>query len=334
VARRRRISKQDERLIADSITRVLADRRARAVVLIVLLVSLAAWGGWYAWQHDHAHPSPSAGATTNPAGRVRVATWNLRKFSDREREGQHPPDLVTIARIIKDNAFDVVAIQEVQLGGGGMVQKLRRQLNDPWRVGITEPTGEHLKERYAFLYNADRVELLDTPRIIDGPESSQFDRRPGIASFRSGNFDFTLVTAHLWYGEKANNAKRRQEAAALARFARDLAARGPEHDVIVLGDFNEMRADGNLRPYFEAQGWLRIAPGLVGGVRDTTNLGSTETFDNILIDPRYTREYANDSGVVKFDELLMGNDDKRAANEVSDHRPVWADFDTTLPDDD
>jgi endonuclease/exonuclease/phosphatase family metal-dependent hydrolase len=312
------------------IRRILADRQARTLVVVALLVGLAAYAGWYVWKRsqDARTASPATAPVTNPSGRVRIATWNLRKFSDRDDAGQYPPDLVTIAKIIKDNSFDVVAVQEVQLASGGnAVQKLRRQLGEPWRVEITAATGNQLKERYAFLYRSDRVELLGTPAIIDGPEAAQFDRRPGVASFRSGSFDFTLVTVHLWYGDKANNPKRRQEATALARFAKDLAARGPERDVIVLGDFNEMRSGGNLH-LFESQGWMRVD-------RDQpTNLGSNEVYDNILFDLKFTREYADGAGVVRFDETMFGDDDKRAAREVSDHRPVWAEFNTTLGDDD
>jgi endonuclease/exonuclease/phosphatase family metal-dependent hydrolase len=162
--------------------------------------------------------------------------------------------------------------------------------------------------------------------LAEGPDAEFFDRRPAIASFRSGQFDFTLVTAHLWYGEKANNPRRRNEAAALARIASSLAESSTEKDVIVLGDFNEMRAGGNLQ-IFETMGWTRLN-------REPTNLGSSEAFDNLLIDPKYTREYTGQSGVVRFDETIFGNDDKRALEQVSDHRPVWADFSTVGPDDD
>jgi endonuclease/exonuclease/phosphatase family metal-dependent hydrolase len=232
---------------------------------------------------------------------------------------------VAIARIIKDQGFDVVAIQEVQQTGQ-MAQRLRRQLNEPWRIEITDATGREVKERYAFLYRADRVELLDTPRLIGGPEAPQFDRVPAMATFRAGQFDFTLVTTHLWYGAKANNPQRRQEAAALARFAKALADTGPERDVLVLGDFNEMRANGN-NPTFAQYGLTPLN-------RQPTNLGSSEVYDNILINPSYTKEFAGGVGVTLFDQTLYNDDDTLARQSISDHRPVHADFATTGPDDD
>jgi endonuclease/exonuclease/phosphatase (EEP) superfamily protein YafD len=307
---------------------MLADRRGRMWLLGILIVFAVVAGGWWVYQRARERGGPTAssfpGATaaaTHPQGRVRIATWNLRKFSDRV---DHPPDLVTIARIIQENSFDLLAIQEVQQQGQ-IVQKLRRQLNEPWRVEITAQTGNH--ERYAFLYRSDRVELIEGPRLAEGPDAAVFDRRPANATFKSGNFDFMLLTAHLWYGEKANNAKRRAEAEALVRIAAGIAQRGAEKDLIVLGDFNEMHnGAGNLH-LFEEQGWIRLN-------REATNLGSSEAFDNMLIDPRFTREFAGSVGVVRFDELLYGNDDKRAMEDVSDHRPLWADFSTAGPDDD
>ena len=339
VARRRRISDEERlaREIAPVVGRMLADRTGRIALLVIVLAAALAAGGLYLyqrWEREHATvvvgpqqpppvsppPGTSQPGPASPAGRVRIATWNLRKFSDRT---ENPPDLVTIARIIRENDFDLLAIQEVQQQGQ-IVQKLRRQLNEPWRVAITEQTGNH--ERFAFLYREDRVEMTQGPRLADGPDAEFFDRRPAIASFKSGQFDFILVTAHLWYGEKANNPRRRNEAAALARIASGIVAAGSEKDVIVLGDFNEMRAGGNLQ-IFETMGWERLN-------REPSNLGSTEVFDNLLIDPKYTREYAGTCGVVRFDETLFGNDDKQALLSVSDHRPAYADFNTTGPDDD
>ncbi len=37
--------------------------------------------------------------------------------------------------------------------------------------------------------------------------------------------------------------------------------------------------------------------------------------------------------MLKFDEQLFGNDDKKASLMVSDHRPLWAEFDISEDDD-
>ena len=284
----------------------------RKFALVLLVVALFAWGAWWLAQHPG---MPTAPPVAHSGTQVRIATWNLRDFSERAA-----PDLVTIAKQIKENEFDLVAIQEVQRQGQA-THRLRRQLNEPWRVEISEAAGDF--ERFAFLYRADKLELLGEPRLLDGPEASIFARPPFIATFRAGQFDFTAITVHSSY---ANVNRRRRETEALARYVQRLAAAGPEKDIIILGDFNEQKHQPNFH-YFLAQGWrpLNDAP---------TNLGSTEVYDNLLIHPRFTREWTGRAGVVRFDETVYGNNDRRAVDEVSDHRPVWADVATAGPDDD
>jgi endonuclease/exonuclease/phosphatase family metal-dependent hydrolase len=321
MARRRRQS--EEALAARQIARLLntpGGRRALLILAVIAAIALAAI--WVKEKLDarRAQGSPPATQPTTSTGPIRIATWNLRKFSDR---ADNPPDLVTIARIIQSSGFDLVVIQEVQRTGQ-VVERLRRQLNEPWRHAVSDRTGNN--ERYGILYRSDRIELLDGPRLLSGPDAMVFDRAPLLAGFRAGAFDFTVVSVHLWYGDKANNPRREREAQTLARLASDLAFRGPERDVIVLGDFNEMRADGNLH-YFESMGWKRLNT-------DYTNLGSKEVYDNLLIDPRYTREFMGAAGAVPFDEAYFANDDRAASQAVSDHRPAWAEFATAGPDDD
>jgi hypothetical protein len=68
--------------------------------------------------------------------------------------------------------------------------------------------------------------------------------------------------------------------------------------------------------------------------RDATNLSSSEIYDNLLIDPHFTKEWTGAAGTWRFDEMDYANDDKLAAEFVSDHRPAWAEFSTAGPDDD
>jgi endonuclease/exonuclease/phosphatase family metal-dependent hydrolase len=317
MARKPRLT-PEQRLAADALQQIASTPGGLRAILILAVIGLIAWGGWTFWQHHHA-PGQTASNVENP-GTIRIATWNLRKFGERDKANQHPPDLVAIADIIKSSGFDLIAIQEVQQEGQE-IQKLRRQLNEPWRHVISERTGNN--ERFAFLYRGDRVELIDTPHLMSKPTAQVFDRAPFMATFRAGQFDFTLVTVHLSY---TDTARRRREAEALARFAKDLAAHAAEKDVIVLGDFNEQHQHGNL-PFFDEQGWTRLNT-------EATNLGSTEIYDNFLIDRNFTREWTGRTGVIRFDETRFANNDHRALEDVSDHRPAWADFATVGPDDD
>jgi hypothetical protein len=158
---------------------------------------------------------------------------------------------------------------------------------------------------------------------VASPRSAVFARTPYQASFRAGQFDFTLVTVHLSWDDRD---RRRRETEALAPLARDVAAASSEKDVIVLGDFN-------------AQSPRDLQPGVAGGFlvlnREPTNLGSTEAYDTLLIDPAYTREWNGTAGAVNFDDIIPRyREDAEARRRVSDHRPAYADFVTNLPDDD
>jgi endonuclease/exonuclease/phosphatase family metal-dependent hydrolase len=308
MARRRRRSSGQR--VARDLGRLLGRRRGPLLPLLLLIIALLGGGGWWLQQVPLPPVAPSAVGAD-----VRIATWNLRKFSDRDNL-----DLVTIAKLIKENQFDLVALQEVQQQGQA-AQRLRRQLNEPWRIEVSGHAGDG--ERFAYLYRLDRMELIGRPHLLPGPEGAIFARRPYIATFRAGEFDFILITVHFSWG---NVARRQAETEALARYVERLAAQGAEKDIIVLGDFNEQKRQRNLH-YFEARGWRPLND-------QPTNLGSTEVYDNLLINHLYTREWTRRVGVVRFDETVFGNDDKRASSDVSDHRPVWADFSTAGPDDD
>src|SRR5215212_7819555 len=236
-----------------------------AAVALIALCMFVAW----AWRVRQARQEVRL-AASGPSN-IRIATWNLRKFSERQGAGQYPPDLVEIAKIIKAAQFDLIAIQEVQREGQ-IVEKLRRQLNEPWRHVVSDRTGNN--ERYAFLYRGDRVEMVDgSARLILEPQTAVFDRAPFTASFRAGQFDFVLLTVHLSY---TDHARRASEASALAALARQIVDGGTEKDLIVLGDFNEQHQRGNLH-IFEEHGWTKLN-------RDGTNLSSSEVYDNLLID--------------------------------------------------
>ena len=63
-----------------------------------------------------------------------------------------------------------------------------------------------------------------------------------------------------------------------------------------------------------------------------TTIKGTSLCDNIWLSSA-TREYAGRFGIDRFDQRVFDNDDEAASLAVSDHRPVWAVFETTEDDD-
>lgn len=290
------------------LSRTQGGRRTLAVLAAVVLLVLASHWLWDRYLRPR-HP-------VGPA--VRVATWNLRQFSD-----GRDIDVATVADVIRASSFDVVAIQEVKKEGR-QVDALLNALGAPWRATSLSPvTGNY--ERFVYVYHGDHVQEVAGAggRFVASPRASVFARTPYQATFRAGQFDFTLVTVHLSWDDRP---RRRRESEALAPMTADVAAASAEKDVIVLGDFNA-ESPRDLQP--------AVSGGLLVLNREATNLGSTEAYDTLLINPTPTREWNGTAGAVNFDDIIPRyRDDAEARRRVSDHRPAYADFVTNLPDDD
>lgn len=306
MAARRRRSSIESQLAQQVARQLMRSPQGRRMLLIFAILLAVLWCGHWAWDRFIRQRHP-VGPT------VRLATWNLRQFSDRDNI-----DLRSIARIITNSKFDLLAIQEVKQNGQE-VDRLLNVLGTPWRATSLSPlTGNH--ERFAFIYNGDHVQEIGSAHFIQSADARVFDRVPYEQTFRAGNFDFTLISAHLSY---TDTQRRRAEAETLARYAYALSRDSSEKDVIVLGDFNE-QGSGNLH-FFTDIAWESLN-------HESTNLASNETYDTLLIDPHFTREWSGTSGSIRFDDSMSS--DKSASETISDHRPAYADFVTNLPDDD
>src|SRR3712207_5321870 len=103
--RRRRSAENDPAVaigaVVDELARTRQGRRSLAALAVVAVLLLVAWQGWVFWK-SHSRPRHPVG----PA--VRVATWNLRQFSERRNV-----DVRAIAEVIRASNFDVLAVQEV-----------------------------------------------------------------------------------------------------------------------------------------------------------------------------------------------------------------------------
>ncbi|MCK4742918.1 MAG: endonuclease/exonuclease/phosphatase family protein [Sulfuriflexus sp.] len=263
---------------------------------------------------------------------ITLASFNVRIYSNRSR------DDVELRQIVEQlSPFDIIAIQEVRdsIVLDRTIVMLNALSGVKWDYLISEKVGRGVKERYAFMFRTDRVQAISEGRVADDP-SDVFIREPYIASFRAGNFDFTLITIHMLYKSK-NASERGDEFAALGQVYLDVQAADPnEQDVIVLGDFNDPPSnDAGDKSNKRFQRMIDVVPDLEcqfkGAIR--TTITDTSLYDNICFQPQHTVEYAKKKGIVKFDETVFGNDDKAALLAVSDHRPIWAIFNNNVDDD-
>ncbi len=266
--------------------------------------------------------APQPAVITAADGDLRVCSFNIRVFSDKSRDDN---ELDYITKLLE--ACDITALQELRDENvlRRTVAMLERR-GYPAAYDISPPVGRGVKEHYAFLYRADKVRQTSPGRLY--PEQrDEFIREPYFASFRAGEFDFTLLTIHLLYGKSERD--RRPELEELARVYAYVQDADPgEQDIILLGDFNFDPGD---------RGWdgLSRLPTMTALLNEPikTTITDTSLYDNFWFETRHLREYTGQSGVWNFDETMFGNDDNRAKLAVSDHRPIWAIFSTAADDD-
>lgn len=244
-----------------------------------------------------------------------IATWNVRFLSDNSRDDA---ELSVIADIIR--RYDLVAVQEAR--DETVLARLGAMLRE--YVYVASPrVGRGQKEIYAYFYRDTAFDLLGTPYLIDDRDDL-FIREPFVAHFRGGDFDFTLVTIHLLFGDSA--ADRREELVLMDEVLAAVdEANGAEADVMLLGDFNFPADDGG----WQLDGWVpAIAP------TQKTTITETSSYDNLWRRPDATREFRGLVEIYAFDDRLFGGDDEAASLAVSDHRPVAIAFETGDGDDD
>jgi endonuclease/exonuclease/phosphatase family metal-dependent hydrolase len=140
-------------------------------------------------------------------GRLLIATWNIANLGLQRRDDA---DYRLIAELL--SWFDLTAIQEVNDDLGGL-RAIQRHLPGSYRVQFNDTGGN--RERFAFLYDADKVapreevgEVTVTPAELDRvrlPDVTGrfagFDRNPMIASFEVDGTMVLLASVHLYFGD-------------------------------------------------------------------------------------------------------------------------------------
>jgi endonuclease/exonuclease/phosphatase family metal-dependent hydrolase len=282
-----------------------------------------------------------------------IGTWNIALLGGLTRDWQTQPrqspkrnltDVCCLAEVVSH--FDVCAIQETQAKLDAL-RTLCRALGKDWAFITTDVTegARGRGERLAFVYDQRRVrpsglagELVIPEEALGqraGAITRQFARTPFAVSFAAGHGKaFTLVTLHIWYGNSARERTPELEAAAKWLATRADQADDFNRNMIALGDFNIDRLrDPN---------WLAFASQGLGAPRELEMIArniSERTQGPKFYDQlawfgtgrrrALTLKYVT-AGSFRWTDHLDGfrDDDDRKAH-ISDHYPLWAEFDLT-----
>ena len=272
-----------------------------------------------------------------------IGTWNIRAFGKIHEQWEDNPDspkrnlraMAYIAEIVR--RFDVIAIQEVKWDTSGIHRLLTDFLGSDWGMIVSDvsagPKGNG--ERLSYLYDKRRVQPsgltgeIVLPPTDKGDPVLQFDRTPYIAGFKSAGESFTLLTAHIKYGDVP--ADRLGELKSLAEYiAKEIRDRshlaGEENNTIILGDFNiDERGNNPLFQAFVATGLVVPAPLLN---LQTTYNSKPKYYDQIAwfmgeLDLLTSKRAGviNFGGAI-FQELSLA----QMSYRMSDHFPLWVEF--------
>ena len=258
---------------------------------------------------------------------VKIAGFNIQIFGKTKREKEQVMNM--LANIVRE--FDVVLVQEIRDSSettAPIFLDLINSMEGPEyafirseRVGRTSS-----KEAYAYFYNTETVQYLFDSDFVYNDTEDVFEREPYIASFIAGNFDFTLIGIHT------NPDDANHEIGNLTIVFDYVESLGDEQDIIALGDFN---ADGSYFDEDSMDNPLK-APEYIWVVgNDWDTMTKTDwTYDRmVMTDYTYSREYISDSVQVYYYDTIYGLN-QTLTEFVSDHYPIYAEFSTSLPDDD
>jgi endonuclease/exonuclease/phosphatase family metal-dependent hydrolase len=272
---------------------------------------------------------------------INLATWNIREFGRKPRE---EAAIHYIAEIM--NQFDLIAVVELRDDLSDL-KRVLKILGPYWKAVfsdyVRDPGGN--RERVAYVYDKRAVAFTglaaeaDAKRVKD-PETGEYLpeeswwRKPFMASFRAGSFDFIAVAAHIRWGDR--QAARIPPLKLMAEwvFQRANEKHVVDKDFIVVGDFNIPGTDDDLFEAITSKG-LQIPEGL----RDVygTNLAQVKHYDHILHFPRFTKCFSNHGGVLDFymndqQALFPGMSLRDFTFQLSDHLPLWIQVKTELTD--
>lgn len=276
---------------------------------------------------------------------ILLATWNIRNFGSK---GRMEASYHYIAEIL--GQFDLIAVTEV---GANLKPLARVQeiLGRYWRIVYSDfvPDRGGNQERIAYVYDERAVHFTGLAAEADpareknksGEYASEITwwRSPYMASFRAGNFDFVLISAHIRWGKSAMDRLKPLRLLAQWVKARRDSPHAVDKDIIVLGDFNIPKIGDK---YYKAltSGGLKL-PLALAALKIKSNLKQTASYDQILHYPtnknRFDKKKAgkldfHKGGIAK---LFPGKkmSEKAFTFQMSDHFPLWIEVNTYIDGD-
>lgn len=262
-----------------------------------------------------------------------IATFNIEWLGDNinDRIDRDPADYQLIAEIIKKTNTDIIALQEIE--NENALRLLARHLPG-FKYHVGKKGG---KQNIGLLYKKNlKIKIMGEydPVIVEEGKT-----RPGLVfECKAGNFDFIGMVVHYKSTSKYDDTKDKVQKSRKLRakqiektynWADSILRNTKENDIIILGDFNDtpVRKKDNLFAVFKND---------TNFIFLTENLKSCKyptaySIDHILVSTSTFKRYVNHSlRIFDFRSILTDEE----AKKISDHCPVSAKFNLSIPDND
>ena len=249
---------------------------------------------------------------------VRISSWNLQNFGKTKSEFE----IHFVADIL--NEYDVVALQEIVAGHGGIQAVARladalKSRGSKWNYAVSDPTlsTPYATERYAYLWKPGRVKKMGKG-WLDQHFKNKIDREPFMLDFCYENKPFTLVNYHAIPKKKQPETE--------IKYFKYLPNLYPDKNLVFLGDFNVPQSHTVFNP-LRKNGYLPIL------VNQKTTM-KMECRGEECLASEYDNIFYNsaDFKLLDFGVVLIYKSfpDMKAVRRISDHIPVWAEFEFAL----
>lgn len=286
-----------------------------------------------------------------------------------------PQRIQNNAQVLAQRNLDLISIQEVATGDPGewALRDLTYELNTKHKKSykwlLSKPIGRGFgfTESIGFLYDSLKVFTDKKMNSIPSNGGRNFVK----CSFKSVNFDFTLIGVHLSWQNSAHRIAEFQKIDTILHQPTDYSH---DPDLIILGDFNRFgnrqTAVKNIRhapekmfcpnidfwdPQFNKikQVNRRSIQGKKIPSEDPQLLSTTVSDNHMVYDmilcasdvkeefhtPLSKIKYNVDFGVIAFDhptspDFIPASQSEKIKEQWSDHRPVWVRFKTNMATED
>ena len=275
---------------------------------------------------------------------INIATWNIRHWGQKKRK---KCSLHFIAEIL--NQFDLISVVELRRNVSELKYVLDL-LGEYWDVVFSDyiPDAGGNKERIAYIFDTRAVQFTGMAAETDGPRKKNSTtgvyepkfswwRKPYMASFKAGSFDFVALSVHIQWGTKAGRKKELEELAKWVKSYMKDEYR-VDRDIILMGDFNIDSFESELYKAISKYGLK--APVAIIQSEFGSNLAKEKRYDQILHHPVQTGSVFTDHGGVvdyykgNYKSLLpykhLTKDE--FTYELSDHLPLWVQLDIDTAD--